>query len=576
MADDYQTPTQECDVVMKGGITSGIVYPKAVLTLARQYRFRDVGGASAGAIAAAITAAAEYGRATGGFDKLAKIPDEMSTSLATLFQPDPRVSALFGLLVDGFLDKRWGKALWRIVRQHWLVSLIAVVVAVAVTLWSCIGGGFAGFLLGGLVGMASAMVAIAVAFYSHAMAMLPKLNFGLCPGRTQPGQTKPGLSDWLARTIEDCAGRLAANGDLPERPLTFGDLENHSPPIRLRAMTTNLGLRRPHALPDLGTRNYFFRKDDFSRLFPDWVVKAMIGDSEDRNGLYPFPAPEKLPVVVAVRMSLSFPLLISAVPLYRRDFADNEGGQGMETLLFSDGGLSSNFPIHLFDSVLPSRPTFGIALDEYVEPAVGATDRRVRLPMKLNSGRWHSGRTYTSLPAFLLGLLDAAKDWQDNLQAEMIGNRERIAHVYLKDEEGGLNLTMPAERIHDMVALGERAGTLLVGDAPLRPEDMFPFDFDEHRWRRFLVAYAAIEEALTVAADDWGSVGQAGSFAAFIDSYKNNPESYGRSSMKWRQEAFDRMDELMVLGRKWQAQPLRHTTGATPRPQPRLKITPRF
>ncbi|HBZ8061679.1 TPA: hypothetical protein MM161_005362, partial [Klebsiella pneumoniae] len=31
-----------CDLVMKGGITSGIVYPNAVLALAREYRFKSI------------------------------------------------------------------------------------------------------------------------------------------------------------------------------------------------------------------------------------------------------------------------------------------------------------------------------------------------------------------------------------------------------------------------------------------------------------------------------------------------------------------------------------------------------
>ncbi len=43
---------RHCDVVMKGGITSGIVYPPAVCELAQDYRFECVGGTSAGAIAA--------------------------------------------------------------------------------------------------------------------------------------------------------------------------------------------------------------------------------------------------------------------------------------------------------------------------------------------------------------------------------------------------------------------------------------------------------------------------------------------------------------------------------------------
>ncbi|MQA62240.1 MAG: hypothetical protein GEU86_12225 [Actinophytocola sp.] len=47
---------------MRGGTTSGVVYPLAVCALAEHYVIRSVGGASAGALAAAASAAAEYGR----------------------------------------------------------------------------------------------------------------------------------------------------------------------------------------------------------------------------------------------------------------------------------------------------------------------------------------------------------------------------------------------------------------------------------------------------------------------------------------------------------------------------------
>ena len=52
-AADYGSPTRTCDIVMKGGITSGVVYPHAICELAKTYRFVQVGGTSAGAIAAA-------------------------------------------------------------------------------------------------------------------------------------------------------------------------------------------------------------------------------------------------------------------------------------------------------------------------------------------------------------------------------------------------------------------------------------------------------------------------------------------------------------------------------------------
>ena len=45
---DYSAPDKECDLIMQGGITSGVVYPPAVLKLAPRFRFRNIGGTSAG------------------------------------------------------------------------------------------------------------------------------------------------------------------------------------------------------------------------------------------------------------------------------------------------------------------------------------------------------------------------------------------------------------------------------------------------------------------------------------------------------------------------------------------------
>lgn len=567
MSDEYQNPTRDCDVVMKGGITSGIVYPKAVLALARQYRFRDVGGASAGAIAAAISAAAEYGRATGGFGKLGKIPNAMSTSLATLFQPDPRGRALYGLLADGVLDKKWGRALWRIVRQHKVVAAVSGVAALAVCVGAFVGGGFFLGLLAVALGLVVVASAVGLAFALHSMKLLPQLDFGLCPGRTQPGQSQPALSDWLTRTIEDCAGRLNADGSLPARPLTFGDLEAHEPGIRLRAVTTDLSMRRPYMLPFMGN-GHFFKDAEFRRLFGDWVVDALIAGQSPKDGYYRFPQPMDLPVVVAVRMSLSFPLLIAAVPLYRVDYVNDKK---MQRLLFSDGGLSSNFPIHLFDSMMPGRPTFGISLDDF-DP--DRPTRRVRLPMPARDGRWLEARPCASLGSFAMGLLSAAKDWQDNLQTLLPGYRERVVHAYLKPDEGGLNLTMPPERIKGLVELGGRAGVLMAGEPPLQPDDAYPFDFDDHRWRRYLVAYAALEKLLTEAAADWGDVNDPDSFAAFIKTYMADPNSYKRSPKAWRADVFARMESLMTLGRDWNGNILRDQKDAIPYPRPVLRMVP--
>jgi len=54
---DYSAARLSCDLVMKGGITSGVVYPHAICELAQTYRLKQIGGASAGAIAAAAAEA---------------------------------------------------------------------------------------------------------------------------------------------------------------------------------------------------------------------------------------------------------------------------------------------------------------------------------------------------------------------------------------------------------------------------------------------------------------------------------------------------------------------------------------
>ena len=82
------------------------------------------------------------------------------------------------------------------------------------------------------------------------------------------------------------------------------------------------------------------------------------------NDFYPLPAAPDLPILLGARMSLSFPILLSAVPLYAANVTrrNEQGKFELERCWFSDGRLTSNFPIHFFDAPLPSRPTFGINL----------------------------------------------------------------------------------------------------------------------------------------------------------------------------------------------------------------------
>src|SRR5215471_747697 len=108
-------PERHCDVIMKGGITSGVVYPAAGVELAARYTLKSIGGTSAGAIAAGFFAAAERRRSVGGtargFEELRTYPDRFGATvsgdtpfLQALFRPLPQTRRLFDLLI-AFLEK---------------------------------------------------------------------------------------------------------------------------------------------------------------------------------------------------------------------------------------------------------------------------------------------------------------------------------------------------------------------------------------------------------------------------------------------------------------------------------------
>lgn len=84
-------------------------------------------------------------------------------------------------------------------------------------------------------------------------------------------------------------------------------------------------------------------------------------------GLRKLPAPKDFPVILAARMSLSFPLLLSAVPLWSIDHDTLPSARHFRRCWFSDGAIRSNFPMHLFDDLVPPWPTFGIDLEPKIQ-----------------------------------------------------------------------------------------------------------------------------------------------------------------------------------------------------------------
>jgi hypothetical protein len=160
----------------------------------------------------------------------------------------------------------------------------------------------------------------------------------------------------------------------------------------------------------------------------------------------------------------------------------------------SDGGLCSNFPIHLFDSFLPMWPTFGISLntrdDNNREP--------VRLPEFHSSGRadtWDHApdRSPWTLFGFLGSLWRTTWRWNDSTMMRMPGVRDRVVRLYLEKGEGGVNIRMPSERIR---LLGTTYGTPAARAFIEKFESAGSRGWDEHRWVRLNCLLISMRERI--------------------------------------------------------------------------------
>jgi predicted acylesterase/phospholipase RssA len=519
------SPGRYCDIVMKGGVTSGIVYPLAVCELAGSFRFVNIGGTSAGAIAAAATAAAEYRRSHGdvrGFtEEVMNLPGTLgerlpdgSTKLLSLFQPNPSTKKIYDALIRLMRGSMTGMA---------VTAVRAVFSIVPGTAWLCLLAFGVTLLLmwaGArllvlplalpLLLVLTLFAAVILVFVGLACArkiirVLVANKFGLCTGyiRGRDPATEPPLTEWLADFLDRTAGKTD-----PASPLTFGDLwgvegkgKDGGEKINLQMMTTNLTQGRPYQLP-FEEKDLYWDPEEFRDLFPERVINWMKAHSDPYadGKRYGLPPGEDMPVIVAVRMSLSFPVLISAVPIWSADFSRlsnkalirEEKPAVLERSWFSDGGICSNFPVHFFDSPLPRWPTFAINLRPF-HPDFHESDdesRNVWMPATNGQGileqwvRFDAGDPVSSFTGFLMRIVNTMQNWIDNTQLKIPGYRDRVAHVYLTDREGGLNLEMAEGAIDRLSKRGQCAGELL--------RDRFtdaipgcPLDWDNHRWVRY-------------------------------------------------------------------------------------------
>jgi predicted acylesterase/phospholipase RssA len=608
-------PQRYCDVVLTGGVTDGVVYPWAIVELARHYRFKNIGGTSVGAMAAALTAAAEYTRRRGylfGFNKvMMEVPERLAecvpgvgTRIFSLFQPSKGTEKLFRLFVEFFSSgalslqeaatahiggvpdaparsvpgrhRSWGQRL--LARfETWARAAIRLLtpltIVASVYRGAALGGAAAGLVLFLIVlgfaldGVMAAPLWYAVLLVSlmpiliglpliaffvllcaglairrDVLRGLVKNHYGMCTGMRPAHipEDRPSLVEWLHKGIQAAAGKPL------HKPLTFADLWDapQGPPvvdlpptrrrksrsIDLRMITTNITHGRPYEFPlEEDAPPIFFKRSELRRFFPATVIGHLVRHSltyaEARAQYRDLPDPrdqrnvshlrllpkDQLPVLVAARLSLSFPFLFSAVPLWELDREpEDKAAWRMRRCRFSDGGICSNFPIHMFDSAVPEWPTFGIALETR---GVFRPNTNVWMPSSHERGgedswfRFDERNPATGarptlgdrLIGFLGGIFYSAKDWNDKSAMRLPGVRDRIVHVALKTP-GGLNLKIEGDEIMALARdYGAPAGRELVRRfiENNRPAPAW----EEHRWVRFQSFLTGLRERIEMIRD---------------------------------------------------------------------------
>ncbi len=594
-------PDKGCDIIMKGGITSGIVYPKAIFELAKNYKFYSIGGTSAGAIASGLTAAAEYRRSNGsieGFEKLKNLPEDLTeildneTRLLSLFAPNENTRKYYKTLLPFLYEK--GKirkilyGLWAVFKSYPIITLILILIFGLNEYLIISSGGWETIVSSSFITFISLIIITVILNSSMFLWKMNKdikdNNFGLTKGFfSEKEKTKSKsipLTDWLADLIDDVAGKDR------EHPLTFGDLYDYEKKtgINLMMVTTNLSYGIPNTLPFKnkfkdGKPKYYFKESDFKEYFPERIVNWMINNSEHtEEGKYSFPDEDKLPVIIAVRMSLSFPVLISAIPIYVRNYNDDTP-ENLTECWFSDGGICSNFPVHFFDSPLPTRPTFAINLKQMGK--VNADEKQnISMPKDNRDGlEYEWNKIDGSLFSFLGSITKTMQNWNDNTQLRIPGFRDRICNILLSKDEGGLNLNMDKKFIENIGIRGGFAGEELT--KRFYKNSSSEMNWNNHKWIRLRTTLPLLQKFLNDIQrvyDNYPYEDEMDYKELINRGTNDNPKSYQLGSEKQRIFINNELEKICAIVKEWNINHNSDTFAGenVPRPQPELRIKPKM
>jgi predicted acylesterase/phospholipase RssA len=215
---------------------------------------------------------------------------------------------------------------------------------------------------------------------------------------------------------------------------------------------------------------------------------------------------EDLPIVVAARLSMSVPILFQNIPLIGFNLDAHPEKIDLVRLWFSDGGIGSNLPVHLFDKPIPHWPTFALKiLDTPPRSTSKGEPIKAYMPYSHTDGAddnllyanditdFLALKSKGSFEAFfkiMFSIYTSAKDGHDQSFLRMPDVRNRLVSVYMNNRAGNmLNLKISPKKIKELAKDVGAYGGSLAANAYLAdaPPNKFSWvnNWQDHRWVRF-------------------------------------------------------------------------------------------
>jgi hypothetical protein len=186
--------------------------------------------------------------------------------------------------------------------------------------------------------------------------------------------------------------------------------------------------------------------------------------------------------------------------------------------------------------------------------------------------RFGQGGRGQPLLRFAGAIFDNLQNWNDNAQAHLPGNRDRIVHILLKSTEGGLNLNMDPKVLGRLTTRGTCAAQSLIEHHPQSPHQPRASSAAPDR-----TAMALTEQRLRFMAEhfDDPSPGDL-SYSELIARARGvKPTGYPLHRNAQRDFATASTDEAIATARRWEQGGESFTDGA-PKPSPLLQTRPKL